>query len=89
MKDNAYNIKNENTKPINPLTSTKLNPINAQRTNKFTIEGLRDKPMINAANIIPTPTATPRKDKIGILQAKYLKPNKIIYNYLIKKTKQK
>lgn len=74
----AYKIKKENTKPIKPLTSTKLKPINAHLTNKLVIAGFLDNPIINAAKIVPTPIATPKNDKIGILQAKYLKPNKII-----------
>lgn len=41
--------------------------------------GLRDIAKIKPLNIKPTPIATPAKEIIGILLAKYLNPNKIIF----------
>ena len=67
------------TRPINPETSTNEKPIKAQRTNILTILGFLDKPKIRAAKIQPTPMLTPKKAKIGILLAKYLKPKRIIF----------
>jgi len=40
--------------------------------------GLRDKERIKLAKTKPTPKATPAKHIIGILDAKYLNPSKII-----------
>ena len=74
----AYNIKNENTIPIKPLTSHKLNAINDHLIKVFTILGLRLIPNINDEKINPTPTATPVKHTIGTLEAKYLNPIRIM-----------
>ena len=49
----------------------------------FTVLGLRLIPNINDEKITPTPIATPVKHIIGTLEAKYLKPIKIIYPYII------
>jgi hypothetical protein len=71
-------MRKEYTRPIKPLTSTKLKPINDQRTKLLRILGLRDKERIKLAKTRPTPNATPAKQIIGMLEAKYLNPNKII-----------
>jgi len=66
--------RKEKTIPINPLTSTRLKPINDHLTIVFIKLGFRLIPNINAAKINPTPTATPDRHIIGKLDAKYLKP---------------
>jgi len=67
-------IRKEKTIPINPLTSHKLNAINDHLVVMPIKLGLRLILKINAANINPTPTATPDRHIIGTLDAKYLKP---------------
>ena len=74
----AYKIKKLYTKPINPETSTKENPIKAHRIKTLEIIGLRHKAKINILKINPTPIATPANEIKGILLAKYLKPISII-----------
>ena len=81
--NNAYNKRKLYTKPINPETSTKENPINDHLIRLLLIEGLREMANTKKANIIPTPIATPVKHIIGILEAKYLNPSKIIDNLII------
>ena len=74
----AYKIKKLYTKPINPETSTKENPIKAHRIKTLEIIGLRHTAKINILKINPTPIATPANEIKGILLAKYLKPKRII-----------
>ena len=70
MSYKAYKNKKQNTNPINPLTSTKLKPINAHLINELLIEGLRDIPNNKKPKIIPTPTPTPTKENKGKLEAR-------------------
>jgi hypothetical protein len=74
----AYNNKNANTSPINPLTSTRLNPMNDQRISVLLNTGLRLIDNNKKENISPTPTPTPANDIKGMLDAKYLNPKSII-----------
>lgn len=71
-------MRKEYTRPIKPETSTREKPMNDQRTRELSILGLRDKERIKLAKTRPTPKATPAKHIIGMLDAKYLKPNRII-----------
>jgi len=52
--------------------------MNDHLTKLLRILGLRDKERIKLAKTRPTPKATPAKQIIGILDAKYLKPKRII-----------
>lgn len=74
----AYiNIKH-NTIPINPLTSTNENPINAHLTKLLLIAILRPKLFNNEPKIKPTPTPTPTNEIKGKLEAIKRKPDNII-----------
>ena len=75
---NACDIENENTNPINPDTSTNENPIKHHLTSILLIIGLRLIDKTKNENIKPTPIATPAKQTIGILEAEYLNPSKIL-----------
>ncbi|MCP4100321.1 MAG: hypothetical protein GY750_02645, partial [Lentisphaerae bacterium] len=63
------------TKPIDPETSTKGDPIKARLIKTLEITGLRLIAKIDILGIEPTPIATPAEEIDGILLAKYLKPN--------------
>ena len=71
------NIK-QNTIPINPLTSTNENPINAHLIKLLLIAKLRPKLFNNDPNITPTPTPTPTNDINGKLEAIKRNPDNII-----------
>ena len=77
-KNKAYNNKNEDAVPIDPLASRKLDAIGGHLIEVFTILGLRLIPNINGGEVDPTPTAAPVEHIIGTLDAKYLKPINII-----------
>ena len=64
--------------PMKPETSTREKPIKAHRIKLLEIEGLREKATNNKAKIIPTPIATPVRLIRGILEARYLRPNRIM-----------
>jgi predicted transcriptional regulator len=63
---------------MNPDTSTSENPMNDHLTKLLLADGLRDTEKTKNANIRPTPMATPVKQTIGMLEARYRKPIKII-----------
>jgi predicted methyltransferase len=79
-------IRKLNTIAIKPETSQREKPMNAHLINwsKITETGFLQILKTKFAKIIPTPIATPAREINGILEAKYLKPNKInqIYNML-------
>ena len=75
---NAYKNIKQNTIPINPLTSTNENPINAHLIKLLLTPKLRPKLFNNEPNIIPTPTPTPTNDINGKLEAIKRKPDNII-----------
>ncbi len=56
--------------PINPETSTKLNPINAHLINKLLTKGFFDNPNNNIENITPTPIPRPINDIKGKAELK-------------------
>jgi len=70
IKESAYNKRKLYTKPINPETSTRENPINAHRTKLLLINGFRAMLNKRAENIKPTPIPTPANTIKGILDAK-------------------
>jgi hypothetical protein len=63
---------------MKPETSTKLKPIKLHLIRVLDSTGLREIDKSKKLKINPTPTPTPAKDINGILEARYLKPNKII-----------
>jgi len=63
---------------MNPETSTKLKPMKLHLISVLDSTGLREIDRSKKLKISPTPTPTPAKDTNGILEARYLKPNKII-----------
>jgi len=63
---------------MKPLTSTRLNPMKDQRIRVLLKAGLRLIDSNKKLKISPTPTPTPASDISGMLDAKYLNPNKII-----------
>ena len=62
---------------MKPLTSTKLNPINAHLIRLGDKDGFLATENIKILNTNPTPIATPVKETNGMLDAKYRKPNSI------------
>ena len=74
----AYNSKNEDAIPIDPLASRKLDAIGGHLIEVFTILGLRLIPNIDGGEVDPTPTAAPVELIIGALGAEYLKPIMIV-----------
>ena len=62
----AYNSKNEDAIPIDPLASRKLDAIDGHLIEVFTILGLRLIPNIDGGEVDPTPTAAPVERK-GII----------------------
>ncbi len=78
MYPDAYKIKRLQTKPINPDTSSKENPITAHLIKTLEIIGFRHIEKIKILGINPTPTATPANEINGILLAEYLKPRRTI-----------
>ena len=68
-KNKAYNNKNENAVPIDPLASRKLDAIGDHLIEVFTILGLRLIPNIDGGEVDPTPTAAPVELIIGALAA--------------------
>lgn len=77
----AYSKRKANTRPINPLTSTKLNPIKLHLIKVFDKTGFLLIEINKKLKISPTPIPTPAKDTRGILDAKYLNPNNIMDRY--------
>ena len=63
---------------MKPDISTKENPIKAQRIISLDKEGFLEMDKRQEEKIRPTPTATPTKQRTGILEARYLNPSKII-----------
>ena len=78
MAGKAYKIKRLYTKPIDPETSTKEDPIRAHLIKTLEIIGLRHIAKINILGIDPAPIATPADEIEGILLAEYLKPRRMI-----------
>jgi len=74
----AYSKRKANTRPINPLTSTKLNPIKLHLIKVFDKTGFLLIEINKKLKISPTPIPTPAKDTRGILDAKYLNPSNIM-----------
>ena len=79
-KNKAYKNRKQKHNPINPLTSTKENPIKAHLIKLLLIEKLRLKLYNNEPKINPTPTPTPTNENKGKLEAINLKPDNIILN---------
>jgi hypothetical protein len=78
----AYNRRKANTNPMKPDTSTNEKPMKLQRINVLLKTGLREIDSNKKLKISPTPTPTPARDIRGILDAKYLNPNNIIFEGL-------